>query len=228
MSKEIYLDFNSFMGKQDEELKEIRKKIANYQKLISSSTNTTTTEREIDRDIRKLKDTQNELENAYSNRNAPSTIPGIELDRRQKEIQKFGISIRDIENTFKNFQNQKYSFKGGNINDNYQQSDEMKNMSNSELLIFQKEKIKEQDKIIDDITLDVKKGRVLAKEAKNIMEQQNKELDQLQEEIERVDSRFQRGIKRFENYVQKQSGCCIIIILIIELAIALLIFFILG
>ena len=104
----------------------------------------------------------------------------------------------------------------------------MKNMSNSELLTFQKEKIKEQDKIIDDITLDVKKGRVLAKEAGNIMEQQNKELDQLQEEIERVDSRFQRGIKRFENYVQKQSGCCIIIILIIELAIALLIFFILG
>ena len=216
------------MGKQDEALKEVRKKIANYQKLISTGTNTTTTESEIDRDIRKLKDTQNELDNAYSNRNAPSTIPGIELDRRQKEIQKLGISIRDIENTFKNFQNQKYSFKGGNMNENYQQSDEMKNMSNSELLLYQKDKIKEQDKIIDDITLDVKKGRVLAKEAGNIMEQQNKELDQLQEDIERLDSKFQRGIKRFENYVQRQSGCCIMIVLIIELAIAFLIYFLLG
>jgi len=228
MSKEIYIDFNPFMGKQDEALKEVRKKIANYQKLISTGTNTTTTESEIDRDIRKLKDTQNELDNAYSNRNAPSTIPGIELDRRQKEIQKLGISIRDIENTFKNFQNQKYSFKGGNMNENYQQSDEMKNMSNSELLLYQKDKIKEQDKIIDDITLDVKKGRVLAKEAGNIMEQQNKELDQLQEDIERLDSKFQRGIKRFENYVQRQSGCCIMIVLIIELAIAFLIYFLLG
>ena len=110
----------------------------------------------------------------------------------------------------------------------YQQSEEMKTMSNSELLQLQKNKIKEQDDQLDEITLEVKKGRVLAKEAGHIIDEQNKQLDTLQEEIDRLDSRFKRGIKRFENYVAKQSTCCIIMTLIIEAAIAFLIFFILS
>ena len=68
----------------------------------------------------------------------------------------------------------------------YQPTEEMKTMSNSELLMFQKDKIKDQDKQIDDITLDVKKGRVLAKEAQHTMEEQNKQLDQLQEDIDKL------------------------------------------
>lgn len=79
----------------------------------------------------------NQLDNAYTNRNAPSQIPYSELDRRQKQIQKLGLDIQEIEKSFKGIQNQKYSFKGS-VPENYQQTEEMKSMSNSELLQFQK------------------------------------------------------------------------------------------
>ena len=104
----------------------------------------------------------------------------------------------------------------------------MKGMTNKELIVLQKDKINQQDKKIDDITLEVKKGRVLAKEAGHIIDDQNKQLDLLQEDMDRLDNRFKRGIKRFENYVSRQSGCCIIIVLIIELVVAFVIYFILG
>ena len=228
ISKDLYLKFNDIISTQEESSKELRKKISNYQQIVTGgNSNTIKIETEIDGDIRKYKDLLSKLEDAYSNRNAPSQIPAIELDRRQKEIQKLGINIQDIENSYKNVQNQKYSFKG-QMPDNYQQTDEMKNMSNSELMQLQKEKIDQQDKVIDDVILDVKKGRVLAKEAAHIIDDQNKQLDDLQEYIDKLDSRMPRGIKRFENYVTKQSGCCLILTLIAEFVIAILIFILLS
>ena len=221
---EIYLNYPGFMEKQEEAKKELRTKISNFQKAAQNGTNTVTIETEIEKDIRNLKEKHHQLDDAYSNRNAPSHIPSLELDKRQKDIQKLEIDIKDIERAFKNVQSQKYSFKGKMEND-YQPTEEMKTMSNSELLQFQKDKIKSQDKQIDDITLDVKKGRALAKEAHHTMEEQNKQLDQLQEDIDKLDSRFQKGIKRFENYVAKQSGCCISLVLIGELAVAFFVYF---
>ena len=111
--------------------------------------------------------------------------------------------------------------------DNYQLSEDMKNMTNAELYQQQQLKIKEQDLQLDDIFLDVKKGRVLAKEAGKIMDEQNKQLDELQDDIDRLDSKLKRGAKRFENYVAKQSGCCIVIILILEFIAGFLIVFLL-
>lgn len=223
--KELYSNFNGIISKQEEAGKELRKKISNYQQITQSGkTNTILVENEIERDIKNFKDMCNQLDNAYSNRNAPSQIPFAELDRRQKEIQKLSLDIQEIEKSYKGVQNQKYAFKG-TMPDNYQQTDEMKVMSNSELLQLQKDKIHQQDKIIDDITLDVKKGRVMAKETGEIIKDQNKQLDALQEDIDRLDSRMQRGIKRFENYIAKQSGCLIIIILIIEMGAAFAIYF---
>jgi hypothetical protein len=192
-----------------------------------SNTNTTDFEGEIRRDIKKIKDKNDELSNAYSNSNAPSTIQMIELDRRQKEIQLLKNSIKDEENNFLTVVKSKYSYKGNNSGE-YIPTDEMKGMTNKELLVLQKDKINQQDKKIDDITLEVKKGRVLAKEAGHIIDDQNKQLDLLQEDMDRLDNRFKRGIKRFENYVSRQSGCCIIIVLIIELVVAFVIYFILG
>ena len=228
ISKDLYLKFNDIISTQEESSKELRKKISNYQQIVTGgNSNTIKIETEIDGDIRKYKDLLSKLEDAYSNRNAPSQIPAIELDRRQKEIQKLGINIQDIENSYKNVQNQKYSFKG-QMPDNYQQTDEMKNMSNSVLVQLQKDKIEQQDKVSDDVILDVKKGRVLAKEAAHIIDEQNKQLDDLQEDIDRLDSRMQRGIKRFENYVSKQSGCCLILTLIAEFVVAVLIYIFLS
>ena len=228
ISKDLYLKFNDIINQQEESSKELRKKISSYHQIVTGgNSNTIKIESEIDGDIKKLKELISKLEDAYSNRNAPSQIPAVELDRRQKEIQKLGISLQEIENSYKNVQNQKYSFKG-QMPDNYQQTDEMKNMSNSELVQLQKDKIEQQDKVIDEVILDVKKGRVLAKEAGHIINDQNKQLDELQEDIDRLDSRMQRGIKRFENYVSKQSGCCLILTLLAEFGVAVLIYIFLG
>ena len=225
MSNELYMDYEPIMNKQKEAAKEIVSKIKEY-KNISTGTNTIKMEQDLEREINNAKEMSSKLETAYNYKNAPSSIPPLELDKRQKEIQELRDSIIENEQNYRNYKNQKYSYK--DISDgNYEITDDMKMMNNNELLALQKEKINQQDKMIDDIAMDVKKGKVLAKEAGNIIKQQNVQLDDLQEEIDKLDSNFQKGIKRFQNYAKKQSGCCITIILILEFVATFLIFFLL-
>ena len=215
-SNAIYLEYNAVVGEKEEKLKNLHKKLSNYKDKVGTNTNTIALEEEIEKEINSLKEDQRELDNAYSNKNAPSQISTNELDKRQKQIKKLEIGINDAEKSYNEIKDQKYEFKGPNM-DNYQLSDDMKNMSNAELYQQQQLKLKDQDQQLDDIFLDVKKGRVLAKEAGNIMDEQNKQLDELQDDIDRLDSKLKRGAKRFQNYVAKKSGCCIVVILILEL-----------
>ena len=223
MTSDIYSNFNGIITKLGEDYKNIINKISNFNQSINSGNeNTGNLESEIQKDIANFKQIYSELENGYSNRNAPP-IPPAELDRRQKEIQKLNINLTSLNDTFQVALQIKYAYK---VNDRfkgeYKQTEEMKNMSNSELLAYQKDKIKQQDNQIDDITLEVKKGRVLAKEAKHQLQDQDKELDALQEDVDKLDSKMNRVTKKFENYVIQQSTCKIIIILVIEVAIALI------
>ena len=222
---EIYTNYANVIETQKKANKDIIDRISNYKK-IANQENTTSIELEIEDKIKNIKGFNNQLKDSYSNNKAPSYIFPEELERRQQTIQQLIIDTDEIEKNYKSVKKAKYSFKGSK--DDYQPTEEMKNMSNEELMQYQKEKINQQDEKLDDIAMDVKKGRVLAKEAGTILKEQNKQLDQLQDDMDRLDSRFQRGIKRFENYVAKQSGCCIILVLIIELVIAFLIFFLLG
>jgi len=215
-SNAIYLEYNAIIAEKEEKLKNLHKKLSNYKDKVGTNTNTIALEVEIEKEINSLKEDQRELDNAYSNKNAPSQISTNELDKRQKQIKKLEIGINDAEKSYNEIKDQKYEFKGPNM-DNYQLSDDMKNMSNAELYQQQQLKLKDQDQQLDDIFLDVKKGRVLAKEAGNIMDEQTKQLDELQDDIDRLDSKLKRGAKRFQNYVAKKSGCCIVVILIIEL-----------
>ena len=137
------------MDKIGEEKKEARNKLSKFQQAAQNGENTVGIETQIEQDIKNLKQKHSQLDNASSH------IPGAELDRRQKEIQQLHIDIQGIEKSFKNLQTQKYAFKGQN-DGQYQQTEEMKTMSNSELMQYQKQKIKNQDQQIDEITLDVK------------------------------------------------------------------------
>jgi len=215
-SNAIYLEYNAIIAEKEEKLKNLHKKLSNYKDKVGTNTNTIALEDEIEKEINSLKEDQRELDNAYSNKNAPSQISTNELDKRQKQIKKLEIGINDAEKSYNEIKDQKYEFKGPNM-DNYQISDDMKNMTNAELYQQQQLKLKDQDQQLDDIFLDVKKGRVLAKEAGQIMDEQNKQLDELQDDIDRLDSKLKRGAKRFQNYVAKKSGCCIVVILILEL-----------
>ena len=94
-------------------------------------------------------------------------------------------------------------------------------------MMLEKNKIKKQDERLDEITLDVKKGTQLAKNAGHVMKEQNKQLDQINEDIDRTKDRMNTLSGRFERYVASYSMCKMIIVLIIELIIAVLAFILL-
>ena len=216
MSSPIYLQYSSIIKKQEDNAKNLHKKLSDYNSEAESGSNTIKIEGDIEKELSSLKEAHRELENAYSNKNAPSQISPNELDRRQKQIQNLGSDIQDIEQNYKQIKNKKYEYKGSKI-DNYQPTEEMKTMSNSELLQYQQQKMKKQEDQIDDIIIDVKKGTVLAKETEKILDDQNKQLDELQEDIDKLDSKLKKGAKRFADYAAKKSGYCIVIILVLEL-----------
>ena len=224
-SNSIYLEFKKIISEQEEKSKNLSGKLTKYKDTIKSGVNTISFENEIEKEILSLKEAYSELENAYSNRNAPSQIAPQELDRRQKQIKTLDIRINELEKNYEELKSEKYRYKGTGMEDEYVLTDDMKNMDNQGLMQLQQKKLKDQDAQLDDIYLDAKKGTVLAKEAGKILEEQNKQLDELQNDMDKLDSRLQRGIKRFKDYAAKQSGCCITFILILELVAGFLIYF---
>ncbi len=124
--------------------------------------------------------------------------------------------------------NSKYAYKNKIGDDvDYMHKEEYKNASTEELMQMQKDKLNEQDERIEDITLDVKKNRILAKNVGHVIKEQNKKLDEINVDIDMTDSRMKSLTGRFANYAKTRSWCCLVIILVIELAIALVAYFLL-
>ena len=216
---EFYKDYKVFIPKLKDSEKKIRNDISNYKQIINNNQNTIDVEKNIKDELNEFKALQNKLNTAYSNRNVPSEMPSMAIESRQKEIQTFGIHYEEMEKAFKSIQENKYKFKG-EITEDYSKKEEYKNMSTQEMMLLQKRKLNDQDKQLEDITLDVKKGTVLAQNAGHVIKEQNKQLDQINEDIDRTKDRMNTLTARFEKYVAKYSVCKMIIILIIELAIA--------
>ena len=104
----IYLEYNSIIGEQEEKLKNLHKKVSSYKDKIGTNTNTIALEGEIEKEINTLKEAQRELDNAYSNKNAPSQISPNELDKRQKQIKKLEIGISELQKSYNDIKDQKY------------------------------------------------------------------------------------------------------------------------
>ena len=85
-SNPLYMDYKSIISSNQEKIKNLRQKLSTYSDQIESGSNTILIEKEIEKDISSLKDSLNELENAYNYKNAPSQMSSNEIDRRQKEI----------------------------------------------------------------------------------------------------------------------------------------------
>ena len=214
-TEEIYTSFKGIESQQNEALKKIRDKITNFRNDSKNGKNTISIETDIEREIKNFKDKVRELENGYSDRNAPTTLIDEELERRRQKIQKMSIDIEEIQKTFQSNQNDKYSFKA-NL-DNYGPTEEVKEMSNDEIMQLNKKKLNEQDDQIGDIIDETVKVKKLNREAQEIIKDQNNALDKMEEDMDKLDSKFQSGIKRFQRYAAKASTCCIIVILILEI-----------
>ena len=215
--KQYYTNYKEYVSQINDLEKKIRQGLTTF-KQQSGKGPTLQIEAEIKDLLKQYKELYTNLETAYSRRNVPGGFPELTIDERQKEIQKFGINYNDMDKDYKNVEENKYKFKN-EIQEDYSQKEEYKNMTTGELMVVQKNKLKDQDKQIDDITLDVKKGTQLAKNAGHVMQEQNKQLEQMNQDIDRTKDNMNKLTGRFESYVAKFSMCKMITILIIELII---------
>ena len=228
--KDFYKRYREFITELSNKEKKIMADLSNYrEKALKEGLSTIDDETNIKKQLSEFTQKLEKLENAYSNRNAPSGYPPQELDRKQKELQKYRISYEDMKKQYNSIYNSKYSYKNKIGDDeDYMHKEEYKNATTDELLVMQKEKLNEQNEQIDDITLDVKKNITLAKNVNHVLNDQNKKLEEINEDIEMTDEKMKTLGARFANYAKKRSWWCLMIILIVEIAIAIGTYFILN
>lgn len=229
-NKDYYKKYREFVNELTNIEKQIMADLSTYRDKVSTSgASTIDDENKIKKELSDFNEKLEPLENAYSNRNAPSGYPPQELDRKQKELQKFRINYEEMKKQYNSIFNSKYAYKNKIGDDvDYMHKEEYKNATTDELLVMQKEKLNEQDERIDDITLDVKKNITLAKNVNHVLNDQNKKLEEINEDIEMTDEKMKTLSARFANYAKKRSWWCLMIILIVEIAIAIGTYFILN
>ena len=215
MNKEYYSNFKQFLTDLTTKENNIRKDLEAFQTAIGNNENTIEIENRINKELKSLKDLIEQLTEAYSSKNAPPNMPEDTLDARQKDIKKFSTTYDELFKNLQKIRDDKYAFKG-QITEDYRTKEEYQNMSAQELVHAGREKMNKQDERLDDITKDVKKGRVGIKEFDNQVKEQNKFIEQVNEDMDRVDSRMNKLSKRMANYIGKSSTCCLIIFFLLD------------
>ena len=223
--QKYYSKYKQYISELNNLEKDIRKQLVEFKEKSKSKENTIEDENKLKTSFNIFKEKLDILQDAYSDNNAPATLPSSTLDIRQKELQQFQINLHNWRKQFIEIQNEKYSYKD-KIEEDYMQKEEYKTYTTGELQALQKDNLKKQDEKIDEIKKDIKKNITLAKNATHTMKEQNKTLEQISEEMEITDEKMKTITGRFKNYAKRQSWCCLVVILIIELVIALGAYFI--
>ena len=215
MNKEYYSNFKQYLANLTTKENNIRKDLEAFQTAIGNNENTIEIENRVEKDLKSLRELTEQLTEAYSTKNAPPNMPEDTLDARQKDIKKFSTVYDELKKDFEKLKDDKYQFKG-HITEDYRTKEEYKDMSAQELIYAGREKMNKQDEKIDDITKDVKKGRVKAKELNQELKDQNKLIQEVTEDMDRVDSRMNKLSKRFANYIAKSSTCCLMLFFLLD------------
>jgi chromosome segregation ATPase len=215
MNKEYYSNFKQYLANLTTKENNIRKDLESFQTAIGNNENTIELENRVEKDLKSLRELTEQLTEAYSTKNAPPNMPEDTLDARQKDIKKFSTVYDELKKDFEKLKDDKYQFKG-HITEDYRTKEEYKDMSAQELIYAGREKMNKQDEKIDDITKDVKKGRVKAKELNQELKDQNKLIQEVTEDMDRVDSRMNKLSKRFANYIGKSSTCCLMLFFLLD------------
>ena len=162
--KKYYTNYKSFIEELKNLQKDIEKQLKDYKEKSNTDKNTVNDENKIKESFTNFNEKLSELQTAYNDRNVPSSFPERTLDMRQKELQKFRIKLDEWKNEYSNIEDRKYSYKQkideeeeNNLQEKY------KNYGLGELMYVQQENLKNQDEQIDEISADVKKNIVLAK-----------------------------------------------------------------
>lgn len=197
--------------------KTINIQLNDLQKKVDSKTNTIKLEQAIRNNISEY-DKKRELLLSAHEKNS-GNLPSKEQERRRQIIQNLKLNLDRMKMKFEGLIKSKYGYQVNEEKyDNYQIDEQAQNMNNRELLEYQEKKIAKQDEKIDEIIGLTKQGKVVAKEIKNNLENQNKLLDNVEDDMDNLDSKMARTKKKFEKYVAKSSTCCLTIIIILEVA----------
>ena len=193
---------------------EINKLIDNYSKKIDKNENTAQIEIEIQKKIDEYKNFQILFDKAYDEKNVPPGISKIQCDIRQKEIYECKNKVKKYEERFLALQNRKYEFKTDKL-DQIDYDEKYKGVNTKQLLLERDNNIKAQNEHLEDISKNVKKGTVLAKNINAELENQNTKLEFLNDDIDKLDSGMKRTMKKFQTYIQETSICRYLLLIFI-------------
>lgn len=196
MRKEYYIDFKSFMSDLTNKEKNIKKDIESFKTALGNNINTIEIQFHIEKDLKNFKELADELDESYNMKNAPVNIPESVLDKRQKEIAAFLASYNSMNEEFTKLVNDKYSFKGM-IDENYNDKDEYRNKDTKELIKMTKDKMKEQDAIIEEILNKANNLNGGIKKDKDKTNETNKNID-------KADSKLKKWAEKFKNFFKKK------------------------
>lgn len=215
MNKEYYSNFKQFLADLTTKENNIRKDLESMKASIGNNENTIEIENRINKDLKSMRELTEQLTQAYSAKNAPANMPEDTLDARQKDIKKFSTVYEELNKDLQKLRDDKYQFKG-HITEDYRTKEEYKDMTAQELVYAGREKMNKQDERLDEITSDVKKGRVKVKELDHELKEQNQLIQEVTEDMDRVDSRIKKLTKRFADYIGKQKACCLMIVFLLD------------
>ena len=197
MKKEFYTKFPSFETELTNKEKSLKKDIKSFKEAISSNTNTSNTENRIKKNLESFKELVDQLHEAYKSRNAPSNIPSDILEKRQKEIDAFLASYNNMNVDFKKLIDGTYSYKDS-IEEGYQ------NKNTEELIKITKDKLKEQDKKLDEIMHEAIIGKNEAKNLNAGIKDDNEKTKDINKKTDKVDSKIKKLTERFKNFFIKK------------------------
>ena len=126
--------------------------------------------------------------------------------------------VKKFEERFSALQNRKYEFKTDKL-DQIDYNEKYKGVNTKQLLLERDNNIKAQNEHLEDISKNVKKGTVLAKNINAELENQNTQLEYLNDDIDKLDSGMKRTMKKFETYIQETSICRYLLLIFILVAI---------
>ena len=196
MRKEYYIDFKSFMGDLTNKEKNIKKDIESFKAALGNNINTIEIQFHIEKGLKNFKKLADELDESYNMKNSPVNIPESVLDKRQKEIAAFLASYNSMNEEFTKLVNDKYSFKG-KIDENYKDKDEYRNKDTKKLIKMTKDKMKEQDAIIEEILNKANNLNGGIKKDKDKTNETNKNID-------KADSKLKKWAEKFKNFFNKK------------------------
>ena len=152
-------------------------------------------------------------------------IPLKEINRRLVILQKWGKIIDDLktnydENIYKTLSNQ------NNIENEINTNSINNNTSNDEIIQMTREKIVQQDNMLDELHNLLTSTKTNDKEISNEIKNQKPMIEDLDKNMDKLNMKIKKETKNIEKYDNKTSNCFLITIIWFELI--LMIYFIFG